>query len=128
MTTTGKETGSITQYAAVKPFVTKDESIIRELMPPASHGNAKQSLAEAIVEPGKSTIRHYHHVSEELYHVTAGEGEVVLGEEVHEVGAGDTVHIPPGVPHELRNTGNAPLKVLCCCSPPYSDADTVLLE
>jgi mannose-6-phosphate isomerase-like protein (cupin superfamily) len=37
------------------------------------------------------------------------------------------VVIPPGTPHQVRNTGDEPLTLLCCCAPPYSDADTVLL-
>ena len=36
--------------------------------------------------------------------------------------------IAPGVPHKLWNTGAEPLVLLCCCAPPYSHEDTVLLE
>jgi mannose-6-phosphate isomerase-like protein (cupin superfamily) len=39
---------------------------------------------------------------------------------------GDCIVIPPGVEHQLTNTGREPLRLLCCCSPPYSDEDTVL--
>jgi mannose-6-phosphate isomerase-like protein (cupin superfamily) len=35
--------------------------------------------------------------------------------------------IPPGTPHKLRNTGAEPLKLLCCCAPPYSHEDTFML-
>ena len=42
--------------------------------------------------------------------------------------AGDTVVIPPDTRHKLRNTGSEPLKLLCCCSPPYSHEDTVLVS
>jgi mannose-6-phosphate isomerase-like protein (cupin superfamily) len=34
--------------------------------------------------------------------------------------------IPPGTRHKLWNTGPEPLKLLCCCAPPYSHEDTVL--
>ena len=37
-------------------YTTKDGSLIRELMHPATHGNARQSPAEAIVNPGIETI------------------------------------------------------------------------
>ena len=33
-----------------------------------------------------------------------------------------------GVAHKLWNTGEEPLVLLCCCSPPYSHDDTVLLD
>jgi mannose-6-phosphate isomerase-like protein (cupin superfamily) len=44
------------------------------------------------------------------------------------VSAGDTVVIPPGARHKLWNTGAEPLKLLCCCAPPYSHEDTFLTE
>jgi mannose-6-phosphate isomerase-like protein (cupin superfamily) len=42
------------------------------------------------------------------------------------VAAGNCVVIPPGTPHKLWNTGSAPLVLLCCCAPAYSDDDTVM--
>jgi mannose-6-phosphate isomerase-like protein (cupin superfamily) len=42
--------------------------------------------------------------------------------------SGDTVYIPPGTPHKIRNTGDIPLKILCCSSPAYSHEDTELLS
>jgi len=117
-----------TQYHAIPSFITKDGSEIRELMHPAVHGNRAQSLAEAIVAPGMRTHLHQHRASEELYHITAGRGRMTLGQEQFEVVTGDTITIPPGTPHCIENTGAATLHILCCCAPPYSDADTELLE
>jgi mannose-6-phosphate isomerase-like protein (cupin superfamily) len=116
------------RYAEIAPYVTKDGSEIRELMHPAVHGNRAQSLAEATVPPGAETLLHRHRVTEELYHVTAGTGLMTLGERVFEVHAGDTVCIPPGTPHRIRNTGAGSLRILCCCSPAYSHEDTELLQ
>ena len=116
-----------TRYADIAPFVTKDGSAIRELMHPASHANTRQSLAEARVEPGQTTALHRHRSSEELYHVTAGKGEMRLGDSRFPVGVGDTVAIAPGTPHCVTNTGNDTLVILCCCSPPYAHEDTDLL-
>ena len=50
-----------------------------------------------------------------------------LGESEADVRAGDAVVIAPGVRHKLWNPGIEPLVLLCCCAPPYRDADTVLL-
>lgn len=112
----------------IAPYVTKDGSQIRELMHPAVHGNRAQSLAEATLSPGGRTALHRHHLSEELYHVTAGHGVMLLGERRFVVSPGDTVAIPPGMAHCLENTGDSPLVVLCACSPAYSHEDTELLE
>lgn len=117
-----------TRYDEAEPFVTKDGAEIRELLHPARHGNKAQSLAEATIAPGAVTALHLHHRSEEVYHVTQGEGVVTVGAQEHGVRVGDTVCIPPGTPHRLRNSGAEPLKVLCCCAPAYSHADTQLLE
>jgi mannose-6-phosphate isomerase-like protein (cupin superfamily) len=114
-------------YAAVPAYRTKDGSEIRELMHPDHHRNARQSLAEAIIHPGETTLLHKHLRTEELYHVTAGQGLMTLGEQRFEVIAGDTICISPGTPHCVSNTGQAPLRILCCCSPAYSHDDTILL-
>jgi mannose-6-phosphate isomerase-like protein (cupin superfamily) len=44
------------------------------------------------------------------------------------VAAGDCVVIPPGQVHQLVNTGDGPLVLLCCCAPAYSHEDTVLVD
>jgi len=119
---------SPSQRQQVSPYVTKDGSEIRELMHPAVHGNRAQSLAEATVPAGGRTVLHRHHLSEELYHVTAGHGVMTLGDRRFLIAEGDTVAIPPSIPHALENTGEVPLVVLCCCAPAYRHEDTELLE
>jgi mannose-6-phosphate isomerase-like protein (cupin superfamily) len=116
-----------TRYAEVPPYITKDGSEIRELMHPSVHGNRAQSLAEATVPPGATTLLHRHAITEELYHVTAGRGLMTLGDAHFEVAAGDTVHIAPGTAHRIANVGPEPLRILCACAPAYSHDDTELL-
>ena len=100
------------------PFVTKDGSTIREYV----HSEA-QSLAEASLEPGGATQRHYHAASEEIYLIVEGGGELEVDGERRDVSAGDAILIPPGGWHELI-AGPDGVRLLCCCVPPYSDADT----
>jgi mannose-6-phosphate isomerase-like protein (cupin superfamily) len=115
-------------YAAVPAYITKDRSEIRELMHPAVQGNQKQSLAEATIPPGTRTLLHRHLVTEEIYHITAGEGLMTLGAARFMVGVGDTIGIPPGTAHCIEASSKGALALLCCCSPAYSDADTEILE
>nr|WP_245688279.1 cupin domain-containing protein [Thiohalomonas denitrificans] len=117
-----------TRYPEVTPYRTKDGSEIRELMHPAVQGNTEQSLAEATLPVGGKTLLHLHYRSEELYHVSSGEGWLQLGGDRIAIGPGDTICIAPGTAHRLENSGTEPLRVLCCCSPPYSHGDTELLE
>ncbi|MFV1977584.1 MAG: cupin domain-containing protein [Candidatus Scalindua sp.] len=109
-------------------YTTVDGSAIRELMHPDQHGNKNQSLAEATIKAGCSTRLHMHHVTEELYHITQGKGEMTLGENEFCVNVGDTVCIQPGVSHKIRNTGKSELKILCCCSPHYAHTDIELID
>lgn len=118
----------LSRYNDVRPFTTKDGSEIRELMHPATHGNQASSLAEATVQPGQKTQLHRHHQTEELYHVTAGQGTMILGETRFAINVGDTILIPPGTPHALHNTWPVPLRILCVCSPAYRDDDTEILD
>jgi mannose-6-phosphate isomerase-like protein (cupin superfamily) len=116
------------RYQDIKPYVTKDGSIIRELMHPDVHGNQNQSLAEATVPVGVTTLLHRHQQSEEIYHITSGVGLMRLGDTTFEVKAGDCVTIAPGTLHNIQNTGEQPLTILCSCAPPYRHDDTVIID
>jgi mannose-6-phosphate isomerase-like protein (cupin superfamily) len=112
----------------VESFVTRDGSEIREVAGPASANAINQSLAEATVRVGGETVEHFHRLSEEIYLITHGLGRLSVGQDVHDVEPGDMVVIAPGLRHKLWNTGAEPLRLLCCCAPPYSHEDTVLTE
>lgn len=111
-----------------QPFITLDGSGIREIAGLKSLPSRNQSLAEATVPEGGTTIEHLHRTSEELYFFTAGTGRIRVDGEEREVGPGDCVVLPPGARHKLWSTGHGPLRLLCCCAPPYTDEDTVLVE
>ncbi|WP_094228483.1 cupin domain-containing protein [Methanolobus psychrotolerans] len=118
----------ITSCKKVESYITKDGSSIRELMHPLVHGNSAQSLAEARVPMGSSTLLHRHKITEEIYHILSGCGLLTLGEESVFVEEGDSVCIHPGTSHNIKNTGEKELRILCCCSPAYSHDDTEILE
>jgi mannose-6-phosphate isomerase-like protein (cupin superfamily) len=112
----------------VEPFITLDGSQIRELAGAATGNASNQSLAEATLPAGGATEEHYHRRAEEIYHFTHGRGRLRLGSEERDVEPGDAVVIAPGVRHKLWNTGDEPLRLLCCCAPAYSHEDTVITE
>jgi mannose-6-phosphate isomerase-like protein (cupin superfamily) len=109
----------VTHLDKTEPFVTKDGSTIREL-----HHTAAQSLAEATLEPDQATERHYHRATEEIYFVLKGSGQMEVDGDTRTVRPGDAILIPPGAWHTLDNNGSSELRILCCCSPPYSHDDT----
>ena len=112
----------------VPSFITKDGSEIRELL---AHRNSiirNQSLAEARLPAGASTQEHYHIKTEEIYYITHGAGRIRIESETRDVKTGDAIAIPPGRKHKLWNIGNEPLRLLCCCAPPYEHDDTIITE
>jgi mannose-6-phosphate isomerase-like protein (cupin superfamily) len=117
----------VTRYADVADFVTKDGSVIRELLHPGHHAVRSMSFAEAVVAAGETTQLHCHRLSEEIYHITRGSGRMRLGDREFAVATGDSVVIAPGTPHCITATGSTPLHILCACHPPYSHEDTHLL-
>lgn len=116
-----------TRYADIPAYVTRDGSTIRELLHPSASPVRNQSLAEAVVEAGGRTLLHRHRRTEEIYHVTAGSGIVVLRDERFAIGPGDSVLIPPGTAHCVEADAAGPLVILCCCAPAYAHEDTELL-
>lgn len=64
------------------------------------------------VEPGGySSLERHRHPHSVI--VVRGRGEVLLGEEVREIGPLDCVYVAPGEVHRFRPTGEAPLGFLC---------------
>lgn len=111
-----------------RPFLTKDGSEIRSILDTTNSTAARQSLAEATVPPGGKTETPSHRQSEEMYYILRGRGVMTLEGERREVEPGDGILIPPGARHRIENLGREPLVFLCCCSPPYTHEDTVLVS
>ncbi|MGD1087698.1 MAG: cupin domain-containing protein [Verrucomicrobiota bacterium] len=112
----------------VPAFITKDGSEIRELLAYRNSTIRNQSLAEARLPVGASTQEHYHPQAEEIYYITCGTAKVRVEGETRDVKTGDAIAIPPGQKHKLWNTGNEPVRLLCCCAPAYEHSDTILTE
>lgn len=106
-----------------EPFTTADGSTIRELLGIPTAPVQHQSLAEATLEPGQATQRHYHAETEEIYYLTEGSGEMEIDGDRRRVVPGDAILIPPGAWHQIT-AGDRQLRFLCCCAPPYRHEDT----
>ena len=60
-------------------------------------------LLDVGLAPGMMVPRHTHTCEDEVYYVLRGELEVIVGDEVFVLRAGDTLMARP---HQLRNSGN----------------------
>src|SRR5262245_14467796 len=74
-------------------------------------------LLEVSLAPAIGVPRHTHTREDESYYVLTGELEVVVGEEVLVLRAGDSLMAPRNIPHQLRNSGDAENHYLLMFSP-----------
>jgi quercetin dioxygenase-like cupin family protein len=74
-------------------------------------------LLEMSLAPGIGVPRHTHTREDETFHVLSGELEVIIGDEVFILRAGDTLIAPRAVPHEARNCGDCENHYLLLFSP-----------
>jgi len=68
------------------------------------------TLGIAELEPGKSNPLHVHDNCEEVICILSGSCEQRVGQRTVVMKAGDTLHIPAGVPHTARALGQQPMR------------------
>lgn len=64
---------------------------------------------------------HYHPANENVYHVIDGRVRIRIDGVDHDAGPGDTVFIPPGVPHSASNIGDGDARLLEIYAPAKVD-------
>ena len=69
------------------------------------------------LEPDGGQVPWHNQEQEEIYFVVEGAGEMCLGEERQTMRTGQAVFIPPGVFHQITNTGDALLRMIYCYGP-----------
>ena len=86
-------------------------------------GNANSQAAEMVIAPGDSEggSHNRHRGADQWLFVVAGEGLVKKDGRHYPLRAGSLVLIEAGDNHEVRNTGDAPLRTLNVYVPPAFD-------
>ena len=64
------------------------------------------------IAPGGHTPKHSHAWEHEMFY-HSGQGEVFGNGTWNPVGPGSVVYVKPGEEHQIKNTGNVPLVVVC---------------
>jgi quercetin dioxygenase-like cupin family protein len=75
------------------------------------------ALGYVTLDPQGGQVPWHNQEQEEIYFVLDGEGEMCLGQERRTIKAGQAVFIPPGVHHQLTNTGTTPMHMVYCYGP-----------
>jgi quercetin dioxygenase-like cupin family protein len=101
----------------------KDTTI--QVLIPSSEG-PNFALRRFIMQPGGGMPRHTNTVEHEQY-VLSGKATITIGDETHNVQAGDVAFIPEGVVHSYQNTGEGTFEFLCII-PNKDDKITIVSE
>jgi len=79
-----------------------------------------KNLAFGLAEfpAGTLAAAHTHPAEEEIIYILSGAGAILAGEQEIRLEPGVAIFIPPGLVHQIRVDGGAPLKLVTLFSPP----------
>jgi mannose-6-phosphate isomerase-like protein (cupin superfamily) len=88
-------------------------------------GNTRSQVGEMVIAPGEKEggPKNRHQGADQWLYVASGEGIVTVAGEERKLAAGSLVLIERGEAHEIRATGDTPLKTLNFYVPPAFDED-----
>ena len=115
-----------TKQEILKPLTSPWGETVYELVgsASASGGAFLHSLAQIVIAPGRSSIMHYHKVSEETYYILAGTARMVIDGRELALLSGQACLIQPHEWHQIFNPGETDLEFLAVCTPPWNAADS----
>ncbi len=79
--------------------------------------NRAFAMFEAYVPPGNGSPPHVHHREDEMFYVIEGEFEFIVAGESKRLTAGDFLLGKRGVPHNFKNVGKKPGRMLITVTP-----------
>lgn len=77
------------------------------------------------LQPGEDIGEETHADTDQFFRVEAGRGEVVLDGRTTRIDDGMAILVPAGARHNVRNTGDAPLRLYTLYGPPHHEDGTV---
>ncbi|RPE10026.1 cupin domain-containing protein [Chitinophaga lutea] len=82
------------------------------------------SVIQENMPPGTAETMHLHGHAQQVFYILSGEAGFIVDGKTVTVRAGESLHIPPRIPHAVRNDGPADLRFLVI-SAPKSHGDRV---
>jgi mannose-6-phosphate isomerase-like protein (cupin superfamily) len=70
------------------------------------------------IAPGDEIGEEVHEDRDQFFRIEEGEGEVLIDGQTHQIEDDDAIIVPAGARHNVRNTGDAPLKLYTIYGPP----------
>jgi len=77
------------------------------------------TLGEVTIAVGQKNPLHVHDNAEEVLYLIEGALEHRVGDETFRMGPGDVIRVPMGVPHDGRNVGDAPARMVVAYNHPH---------
>lgn len=118
----------VRDFRDVEPFYTSHGEIVRELAGLSAGGLQQHSVAHITIQPGKSSLKHYHPIVEESYYILYGSGIMIIDGETRHVSAGQVIGIAPRQVHQIFNEGAEDLVMLVTCTPPWTPDCSIFVE
>lgn len=77
------------------------------------------------LQPGEDIGEEIHTDTDQFFRVEDGTGEVVLDGRTTRIDSETAILVPAGARHNVRNTGDAPLRLYTLYAPPHHEDGTV---
>lgn len=111
------ETEDIPGVKVPKP----NERVLKVVMSPEIGNYDRLTVLISIISPENTTGCHTHG-SDEIMYVATGRGEGIVADETKKIGMSSMIYAAAGVKHEVKNTGEETLKLICFYAPPLKPA------
>lgn len=85
----------------------------------------KMQLVLMALQPGEEIGQEVHAETDQFFRVEKGTGEVVIDGHVTKIKSDVAIVVPAGARHNIRNTGDKPLKLYTLYAPPEHRDGTV---
>jgi mannose-6-phosphate isomerase-like protein (cupin superfamily) len=97
-------------------------ALSKPLIMPETAGSQHIDYRISMYQPMARVALHKHALQEQIYHVLEGEGLMQIAGKVHVVRKHDVIFLPPGVEHDIENSGLVDLVFLVITSPVLDEA------
>ena len=101
--------------------LTEDNKDFRRVL----YTGRKMQLVLMALQPGEEIGQEVHAETDQFFRVEKGTGEVVIDGHVTKIKSDVAIVVPAGARHNIRNTGDKPLKLYTLYAPPEHREATV---
>ena len=101
--------------------LTEDNKDFRRVL----YTGRKMQLVLMALQPGEEIGQEVHVETDQFFRVEKGTGEVVIDGHVTKIKSDVAIVVPAGARHNIRNTGDKPLKLYTLYAPPEHREATV---